>query len=327
MSSKDDAFLEEARLGPRTRVLIECEEIPNLSRLKRRFREYVLTDLAHAVMLVETGILAPDRGAMLLEGLMDMHDSAGADFPWLAESGSFLVQTEHWLAQRMGEDIAGRLQTGRSRNDQSAAAERLYVRDLLLEVAAGTVRLQRHVLAQAEAHAGTLMPGYTHLQHAQPTTFGHHMMRFAAAFDRDLERLRDAWPRINLSSLGGAAMAGTSWPVDRARTARAARPRRHRRQLLGRRRLRARLHRGGGGRSLDPDVQPRTPRRRPLRLALVGVRLRRGRGRSGRHVQHHAPEEEPALAGAGEGAGRAGGGLACGRHGMPGTASSPPTWT
>ena len=219
MSSKDDAFLEEARLGPRTRVLIECEEIPNLSRLKRRFREYVLTDLAHAVMLVETGILAPDRGATLLEGLLDMHDSAGAGFPYLAESGSFLVQTEHHLARRMGEDVAGRLQTGRSRNDQSAAAERLYVRDLLLDVAAGTARLQRHVLTQAEAHAETLMPGYTHLQHAQPTTFGHHMMRCAAAFDRDLDRLRDAWPRVNLSSLGGAAMAGTSWPVDRARTA------------------------------------------------------------------------------------------------------------
>lgn len=75
MSSKDDAFLEEARLGPRTRVLIECEEIPNLSRLERRFREYVLTDLAHAVMLTETGIVAAERGAKLLQGLLDMHDN------------------------------------------------------------------------------------------------------------------------------------------------------------------------------------------------------------------------------------------------------------
>ena len=219
MSSKDDAFLEEARLGPRTRVLVECEEIPNIPRLERRFREYLLTDLAHAVMLTETGILAPERSARLLEGLLAMYDSAGEGFPYLADSGSFLVQTEHYLARSIGEDIAGRLQTGRSRNDQSAAAERLYVRDLLLDVAAKTVHLQRSVLAQAEAHADTLMPGYTHLQHAQPTTFGHHMMRCAAAFDRDLQRLRDAWPRVNLSSLGGAAMAGTSWPVDRGRTA------------------------------------------------------------------------------------------------------------
>ena len=219
MSSKDDAFLEQARLGPRTRVLIECEEIPNIPRLKRRFREYLLTDLAHAVMLTETGIVTPERGARLLEGLLAMYDSGGEGFPYLAQSGSFLVQTEHYLSERVGEDIAGRLQTGRSRNDQSAAAERLWVRDLLLEVAAQTIGLERHVLAQAEVHADTLMPGYTHLQHAQPTTFGHHMMRHAAAFDRDLERLRDVWPRVNLSSLGGAAMAGTSWPVDRARTA------------------------------------------------------------------------------------------------------------
>ena len=219
MSSKNDAFLEEARLGPRTAALVECEEIPNLTRLRRRYREYVLTDLAHAVMLTETGILSPERGARLLEGLLGMYGGGGADFPWLPDSGSFLVQAEHHLGRRIGEDVAGRLQTGRSRNDQSAAAERLWVRDLLLEVAAQTTRLQRGVLAQAEAHAGTLMPGYTHLQHAQPATFGHHMMRYAAAFDRDLGRLRDAWPRVNLSSLGGAAMAGTSWPVDRARTA------------------------------------------------------------------------------------------------------------
>ena len=219
MSSKDDAFLEEARLGPRARVLVECEEIPNIPRLRRRFREYVLTDLAHAVMLTETGIVASERGAKLLAGLLEMYDSGGTGFPYLADSGSFLVQTEHCLAERIGEDIAGRLQTGRSRNDQSAAAERLYVRDLILDVAREAIHLQGHVLAQAEAHAETLMPGYTHLQHAQPTTFGHHMMRCAAAFDRDLERLRDAFPRVNLSSLGGAAMAGTSWPVDRERTA------------------------------------------------------------------------------------------------------------
>ena len=223
MSSKDDAFLEEARLGPRTRVLIECEEIPNLSRLGRRFREYVLTDLAHAVMLTETGIVPPERGARLLEGLLDMYDSGGEGFPWLAESGSFLVQTEHHLGQCIGDDIAGRLQTGRSRNDQSAAAERLYVRDLLLDVAAETLLLQHAVLAQAETHAETLMSGYTHLQHAQPTTFGHHMMRCAAAFDRDLERLRDAWPRVNLSSLGGAGDGRDRDRHGRRRLARGAR--------------------------------------------------------------------------------------------------------
>ena len=219
MSSRDDVFLEEARLGPRTQVLVDCEEVPHIPRLVRRFREYVLTDLAHAVMLAETGILTQERGARLLGGLLEIHDSGGEGFPWLPQSGSFLVQTEHHLGERIGEDIAGRLQTGRSRNDQSAAAERIFLRDLLLATADETMRLQGAVLDQAERHAATLMPGYTHLQHAQPTTFGHHLMRYGAAFDRDLARLTDAYGRANLSSLGGAAMAGTSWPVDRRRTA------------------------------------------------------------------------------------------------------------
>lgn len=219
MSSKNDVFLEEARLGPRMQVLVECEEIPNISRLVRRFREYVLTDLAHAVMLTETGILTPERGAQLLQGLLEIHDSGGRGFPWLPNSGSFLVQTEHYLTKRIGQDIAGRLQTGRSRNDQSAAAERLFIRDLLLDAAGEALRLQQATLDQAEKHAATLMPGYTHLQHAQPTSFGHHLMRYAAAFDRDLERIAEVYRRTNLSSLGGAAMAGTSWPIDRRRTA------------------------------------------------------------------------------------------------------------
>ena len=219
MSSKDDVFLEEARLGPRTQVLVDCEEVPNIPRLVRRFREYVLVDLAHAVMLTETGILTQERGAKLLGGLLEIYDSGGDGFPWLPQSGSFLVQTEYYLGKRIGDDIAGRLQTGRSRNDQSAAAERIYLRDLLFSVAVEAMCLQGAILSQAERHAETLMPGYTHLQHAQPTTFGHHLMRYGASFDRDLARLADAFGRANLSSLGGAAMAGTSWPVDRRRTA------------------------------------------------------------------------------------------------------------
>ena len=219
MSSKDDAFLEEARLGPRRQVLVDCEEVPHIPRLVRRFREYVLVDLAHAVMLTETGILSASRGAKLLNALLEVHDSRGEGFPWLAQSGSFLVQIEHHLSERIGEDISGRLQTGRSRNDQDAAADRLYLRDLLLSVAAQTIRMQRTVLSKALLHAETLMPGFTHLQHAQPSTFGHHLMRYGAAFDRDLVRLAGAFGHTNLSSLGGAAMAGTSWPVDRRRTA------------------------------------------------------------------------------------------------------------
>lgn len=219
MSSKKDVFLEEARLGPRSDVLVECEEIPNLPRLIRRFKEYVLTDIAHAVMLTETGILTSECGAKLLSGLMLMWESEGEGFPYLPNVGSFLVQTEHYLSEHIDEDTAGRLQTGRSRNDQSAEAERLYLRDLILDVTKHLILLQAAVLKQAEVYSDSLMPGYTHLQHAQPMTFGHHLMRYAAAFDRDLDRLAVAYSHVNLSSLGGAAMAGTSWPIDRQRTA------------------------------------------------------------------------------------------------------------
>ena len=216
---KHDLFLEEARLGPRNPVLVEYDEAPKLGYLRRHHRDYALVDLAHAVMLVETGILTLGRGAQLLRGLLEALDLGPDGFPWDPRSGSYLVQIEHFLTSRLGDDIAGRLQTGRSRNDQDAAADRLYLRDLLLRVIGDLTALQRAVLTRAREHAGTVMPGYTHLQHAQPWTFGHHLMRHASALDRDLERLASAFVRTNRSGLGGAANAGTSWPVDRQRTA------------------------------------------------------------------------------------------------------------
>jgi argininosuccinate lyase len=216
---KQDLFLEEARLGPRSPVLVEHGEAPRLGYLRRRFREYALVDLAHTVMLVETRILARERGTRLLQGLLEVFALGPDRFPWDPRSGSYLVQIEHFLGGRLGEDIAGRLQTGRSRNDQDAAADRLFVRDLLLRTVADVVALQREILGRAREHAGTVMPGYTHLQHAQPWTFGHYLMRQASALERDLERLAAAFGRANRSGLGGAANAGTSWPVDRRRTA------------------------------------------------------------------------------------------------------------
>lgn len=214
-----DPFLEHARLGARSSTLIEYEEIPHLPRLKRRAREYAIVDLAHAVMLTETGILSAERGARLLAGLLDILERGLADFPWDPRVGSYLPQAERYLAERVGEDIAGRLQTGRSRNDQSGAAERLWTRDLLLAAAGDLLILERALLARAAEHVDTVMPGYTHSQHAQPSTFGHALMRHASALERDLQRLAGAFARANLSAQGGAAMAGTSWPVDRRRVA------------------------------------------------------------------------------------------------------------
>ncbi|MFO0996022.1 MAG: argininosuccinate lyase [Alphaproteobacteria bacterium] len=216
---KHDLFLEEARLGKRNDLIVKYDEAPHLAVLPRRFRGFALVDLAHIVMLVEKGILRRDRGAKLLGGLLAIHDGGPERFPFNPQTGSYLVQVEHHLEGTLGPDIAGRIQTGRSRNDQDAAADRLFTRDLLLEVIGDILLLERALLARAREHAATVMPGYTHLQHAQPWTFGHYLMRQASIFERDLQRLRDAFRRTNLGVLGGAANAGTSWPLDRRRTA------------------------------------------------------------------------------------------------------------
>lgn len=215
----NDVFLEIARLGARNDVLVEFDEKTQFPRLRRLYRSYTRVDLAHAVMLVETGILSRERGAKLLSGLRTIHAMSVDEFPWLDNSNSFLVHVEHWLGHEVGEDIAGFLQTGRSRNDQDAAAERLFQRELILDLAEPLLGLVSSIIGQAESHADTLMPGYTHLQHAQPWTFGHYLLRHASILARDLQRLRDVYPRVNLSALGGAANAGTSWPIDRRRTA------------------------------------------------------------------------------------------------------------
>jgi len=212
-------FLEEARLGPRSEVLIAYAEKAEFPKLKRLFEAYTYVDLAHAVMLVETGILEAESGARLIQGLLRIHAMDAKSFPWLAESGSYLVHVEHWLTEHCGSAIAGLLQTGRSRNDQDAAAERLFQRKLILDLGEALAALLKITLDLAQKHAEALMPGYTHLQHAQPCTFGHYLMRQASILERDVQRLHDVYPRTNLSALGGAAIAGTSWPIDRRRTA------------------------------------------------------------------------------------------------------------
>ena len=125
-------FLEHARLDERSDTLITYEKIPHLPRLKRRAREYALADLAHGVLLVEKGIVAGARGARLLTGLLDILDRGIADFPWDPRVGSYLPLAERYLAARVGEDVAGRLQTGAAGTTRVPAAERIWMRDVLL---------------------------------------------------------------------------------------------------------------------------------------------------------------------------------------------------
>ena len=215
----EERHLESARLGARRPELILYDELPRLADIKRRFHHICLVDMAHAVMLWEQGILTPEQARALLRGLHKMAELGPERFPWDDDTGSALVQVERFLAREVGEDLAGRLHTGRSRNDQLTAIDRLYARDQLLKIIGSTLALLDTLLNQAALHVETIMPGYTHLQHAQVWTFGFYLMRFAYAFERDLQRLRGAYERCNMSALGGAACAGTSWPIDRERTA------------------------------------------------------------------------------------------------------------
>lgn len=176
---------------------------------------------AHATMLAARGILSEADRDAILAGL----DAVGAEiaagtFAFSAALEDIHMNIEARLAERIG-DAAKRLHTARSRNDQVATDFRLWVRQALDDLDGGLRDLQAALIDQAEAHADTLMPGYTHLQVAQPVTFGHHMLAYVEMAGRDRGRLADCRRRLNECPLGSAALAGTGFPIDRTMTAEA----------------------------------------------------------------------------------------------------------
>lgn len=174
---------------------------------------------AHANMLQETGVLTPEENAAIQQGLTTILDEIGAgNFQWLIEREDVHMNIEARLTELIG-DTGKKLHTGRSRNDQVATDLRLYLRGEVDSAAAEISRLQGALLVQAETHADTIMPGFTHLQVAQPVTFGHHLMAWYEMLERDYQRLMDCKARINECPLGAAALAGTTFPIDRQATA------------------------------------------------------------------------------------------------------------
>lgn len=176
--------------------------------------------LAHAEMLQAQGIISALDYADIQRGMAQIKDEIEAGrFEWLLDLEDVHLNIEKRLTELVG-DAGKRLHTGRSRNDQVATDIRLYVRAAIDDITALLHGLRGALLDLAERHADTIMPGFTHMQVAQPITFGHHMLAYVEMFGRDAERMQDARKRVNRLPLGAAALAGTTFPIDRERVAR-----------------------------------------------------------------------------------------------------------
>ena len=182
---------------------------------KRMFRQDIEGSMAHAAMLSYTGIITEDEAAQLIDGLQGILDDMESGK--LQPDGSFEdihMFVEQILTERIG-DVGKKLHTARSRNDQVALDLRLYLRDETHEIIEKAKNLIEALVGQAKKHKSTIMPGYTHLQRAQPITFGHHLMAYCMMLLRDIDRLNDGLKRINVSPIGSCALAGTTYPTNR----------------------------------------------------------------------------------------------------------------
>jgi len=187
---------------------------------QRLYHQDINGSIAHASMLARIGVLSEADRDAITEGLEEIRgEIERGEFDWSESLEDVHMNIEARLTERIG-DAGKRLHTGRSRNDQVATDIRLYLRDVIDAVLVELRRLQDALVTLAEQEADTIMPGFTHLQVAQPVTFGHHLLAWFEMLRRDTERLRDCRKRVNIMPLGAAALAGTSYPLDRDYTAR-----------------------------------------------------------------------------------------------------------
>ena len=185
----------------------------------RLYHHDINGSIAHATMLAKVGVLTEAERDQIITGLEEIRaEIVAGKFTWSVSLEDVHMNIEALLTQRIG--ITGKkLHTGRSRNDQVATDIRLYMRDEIDAIAKELTRLQQGMLQLAEANTDTIMPGFTHLQTAQPVTFGHHILAWFEMLQRDYSRLLDCRKRMNFLPLGAAALAGTTYPIDRAYTA------------------------------------------------------------------------------------------------------------
>jgi argininosuccinate lyase len=186
---------------------------------QRLYKYDIQGSIAHAKMLAQQGILTADECSTIVSGLEQIQKRIEqGGFEWSVELEDVHMNIESALTEAIG-DAGKKLHTGRSRNDQVATDIRLYLRDEIEIIRSEILRLQQALLELAAREAETILPGFTHLQTAQPITFGHHMMAWFEMLQRDRERLADCNKRVNIMPLGAAALAGTTYPIDRHYTA------------------------------------------------------------------------------------------------------------
>ena len=188
---------------------------------RRLYAQDIRGSIAHADMLSSVGVLSATEAKQIIDGLKEIEQEIeSGSFSWSIAREDVHMNIEAALTEKIG-DVGKKLHTGRSRNDQVATDIRLYLRDAIDAIATQLARLQRGLTKLAEQEAETIMPGFTHLQTAQPVTFGHHLLAWNAMLTRDSSRLADCKSRLNQCPLGAAALAGTTYPIDREHTARA----------------------------------------------------------------------------------------------------------
>ena len=252
--------------------------------------------IAHSAMLSERGIISPADREAIHGGLRQvLEEIEGGTFEFSTALEDIHMNVESRLKELIGEP-AGRLHTARSRNDQVALDVRLWVREAHDRADGQVTKLLRTLLAKAEPHVATVMPGFTHLQAAQPVTFGHHLMAYVEMFGRDRARLRDSRARLNECPLGAAALAGTSFP-DRQGTDREGarlRPADPQFPRFGvRPRRRPRISRGG----IDLRHAPLAARGGNRRVDVGSLRLHPPAGPVDDGFEHHAAEAQPRRSG------------------------------
>lgn len=197
-----------------TNQLVE-EYTASISFDQKMWRQDIVGSLAHVAMLGKCGILPMEEVRQIIAGLKKVKEKierGQAEF--LVAHEDVHMNIEKMLIEEIGP-VGGKLHTGRSRNDQVALDMHLYLREKLMEIIQLAMYLQEALLEQANQHLDTVMPGYTHLQRAQPVLFGYHLMAYVSMLQRDIERMTETWKRVNVLPLGAGALAGTTFPIDR----------------------------------------------------------------------------------------------------------------